>query len=263
MSASGEPVLADRALIFEAGRPADARATVCITLHDYGSVVVDALESVFEQTERSLGVAVLDDCSNDDGADRVERWLRANAGRFVGVQLAQHRRNQGLAAARNGAIALAGSEYVMVLDADNQLYPRCVERLLQSLDGSGFGFAYPIIEQFEERVGLMGCASWSLELLKRDNYVDAMALIRRSLWQRAGGYSKMKVGGWEDYDFWCKCVEAGAEGLFVPEILARYRMHARSMLRTETDVEANRRRVRREMLDRHPWLDEAPPAGPV
>jgi hypothetical protein len=65
----------------------------------------------------------------------------------------------------------------------------------------------------------------------------------------------MDVGGWEDYDFWCKCVEAGIEGLFVPEILCRYRHHGESMLAQETDAGRNARRVRREMEARHRWLE--------
>ena len=253
--------LAAREVLFERGATGDAEASVCVTLYNYDGCVLDALESVYDQTLEALGLVVLDDRSTDEGPARVERWMRAYAGRFAGVRLARHERNQGLARARNGAVDLAESDAVMILDADNQLYPRCVERLLRSLEGSPFGFAYSILEQFDEHVGLMGCASWDPKLLERENYIDAMALIRKDTWRTVGGYTRMSVTGWEDYDFWCKCVEAGVEGLFVPEILARYRLHGSSMLRTETDLAANRARVRREMCERHPWLDEGESAG--
>jgi glycosyltransferase involved in cell wall biosynthesis len=244
-----------RDILFEAGTPSAAKATVCITLFNYDSHIVDCLESVYDQTLEPLSLVVLDDRSRDGGLARASRWAKIHANRFASVCVARHRRNRGLAAARNAAFDLSPSEFVMTLDADNQLYPRCVERLLGSLEESRAAFAYSIIEQFDNRRGLMGCNSWSPELLKSGNYIDAMALIRKSVWRQLNGYRRMRVGGWEDYDFWCKVVEAGFVGQFVPEILARYRMHAESMLRTETDRGGNDRRVRRDMQSRHPWLE--------
>ena len=245
---------ATREIRFECGDLGSAEATVCVTLHDYASFIVDALESIYAQTLRSIALVVLDDHSSDDGPERVERWMRRFGDRLAGACLARHASNAGLARARNGAVDLARSEFVMILDADNQLHPRCVERLLQSLRDSGYGFAYPIIERFGDNQALMGTSSWDVETLRDENYVDAMALIRKATWQSVGGYERMDVGGWEDFDFWCKCVEAGIRGLLVPEVLARYRVHGTSMLARETNQGANAKRVRGEMRARHPWL---------
>jgi glycosyltransferase involved in cell wall biosynthesis len=252
--APGAIELSPREVVYEHGSLADAKATACITLYNYAAFVVDALESVYAQTLDAVGVVVLDDGSRDDGVARVERWMRTFAERFAGVALVRHVENAGLARARNGAIDTARSPYVMVLDADNLLYPRCMERLAQTLEGSAYGFAYPILERFGDHRGLMGTTSWDVEHLRTDNYVDAMAMLPKSMWTRLGGYNRMRVGGWEDYDFWCKAVEAGFEGLLVPEILARYRVHGVSMLNTTTNRLENAERVRAEMRERHPWL---------
>ncbi len=246
--------VAPREIVYESGSLAAADATICVTLYNYEAHILDALESAFAQTLPALALVVLDDGSSDGGPARVERWMRTSAARFAGVTLARHTRNAGLARARNGAIDLARSEFVMVLDADNQLHPRCVQRLRDSLAASDYGFAYSIIERFGDLQGLMGTAGWSTELLRGGNYIDAMALLRKSTWERVHGYDRMKIGGWEDYDFWCKCVEAEIEGLLVPEILGRYRHHGVSMLMTETERGANAASVRREMQHRHPWL---------
>ena len=198
---------------------------------------------------------MLDDCSSDGGTDRVERWMKSSRRRFAGVALLRHERNAGLARARNGAVDGARSPFVMILDADNQLHPRCAARMSASLSSAPeFGFAFSMIERFGEHSGLMGTSSWNVELLKDGNYIDAMAMLRKSTWERVGGYEKMRTGGWEDYDFWCKCVEHGIDGLFIPELLCRYRVHGESMLATETERGANSRRVRREMHERHTWL---------
>jgi glycosyltransferase involved in cell wall biosynthesis len=248
--------------IYESGRLEKARATVCITLYNYESFIGEALMSVYDQSLKEIGLVVLDDRSTDDGCARVESWMRAFANRFAGIRLARHQKNQGLALSRNGAVSMSASEAVMILDADNLLYPRCVERLADSLEDTKFGFAYSIIEQFGGDRSLLNCYPWDVEFLKKDNYVDAMAMIRKSVWTEVGGYRRMGVAGWEDYDFWCKCVEAGYEGLLVPEILARYRLHQSSMLRAETNTPDNAIRIRAEMGELHPWLelkDIAPP----
>lgn len=249
------PALSPRQAVFEAGDLAAAKVTVCVTLYEYADFIVDTLESVYEQTLGEVGLVVLDDASSDDGPEHVMRWMERNARRFSGVLLARHEKNAGLAHARNGAFDAARSELVMVLDADNQLLPRCLERLSASLRESEAGFAYSIIERFGHLSGLLGTSSFSRDLLKEGNVIDAMAMVKRSVWRRAGGYTRMNVGGWEDYDFWCKCIEAGIEGLFVPEILCRYRHHPASMLHQETDAGRNARRVRHEMAKRHPWLE--------
>ena len=241
--------------LFESGDKVKAEVSVCITLHQYENYIVDTLESVYDQDFQDLGLVIIDDCSKDQGPARAQRWLERFADRFAYAKLASHVQNQGLAASRNAAFDLSPSEFIFTLDADNQIYPRCVSRLYSSLKNSSYGFAYSIIEQFGGRIGLMGTDNWSPELLKTGNYIDAMALIRKSVWEETGGYSKMNIGGWEDYDFWCRLVEADISGVHIPETLARYRLHSQSMLRTETDKNQNDQRVKKEMKSRHPWLD--------
>src|SRR5664279_6081068 len=40
--------------------------------------------------------------------------------------------------------------------------------------------------------------------------------------------------GWEDYDLWCSLIDHGLKGCHVPQILCRYRVHGKSMMRTVT-----------------------------
>jgi hypothetical protein len=91
---------------------------------------------------------------------------------------------------------------------------------------------------------------WSAEGLIYGNYIDAMALVPKYTWALVGGYRSMR--GWEDYDFWCRCVENRLEGVHVPEILCRYRVHDGSMLNTLT--RQNAELIIAEMTKLHPWL---------
>jgi glycosyltransferase involved in cell wall biosynthesis len=243
---------------FVAGQPGRAEVTVAMTVYNYGQYVEEALDSVRAQELAALDLVVVDDCSTDDSLAVVTDWLGRHAGRFGSARLLRHRENQGLAATRNAAFAEAASEFVFALDPDNVLYPRCTARCLQAIRDTGADFAYPIIEVFGRRADLMSFDPWDVERLRRMNYIDAMALVRRASWEAVGGYSSVRyegeeIMGWEDYDLWCKFVEHGFTGVRVPEILARYRDHSTSMLRTETDVKVQRLML--EMQRRHPWLD--------
>ena len=80
-----------------------------------------------------------------------------------------------------------------------------------------------------------------------------MALIGKWAWAAVGGYTHIQ-SGWEDYDFWCRCVEHGFWGLHVPEVLAEYRVHKQSMLKTQTDQHENKLRLVRDLNAGHNWL---------
>ena len=78
---------------------------------------------------------------------------------------------------------------------------------------------------------------WQREQLRAGNVIDAMALVRRSAWEAVGGYSHIP-GGWEDFDFWCKLIEADWHGVLYPQPLATYTQHGSSMLQSNYTVQS-------------------------
>jgi glycosyltransferase involved in cell wall biosynthesis len=228
--------------------------TVCISLYNYGSYVTEALDSVARQTVDGISLVVVDDCSADNGPERVRLWMTSHKERFVESLLVRNRRNSGLAATRNLAVKLARSPYVFILDADNQIYPRCLERLLAAIRNSRAAMAYCVLEQFGDAHGLMGSELWSRDRLADGNYVDAMALVRRKVLLDLRGYARLPVQGWEDYDLWCRFAEKGLRCVRIPEILARYRIHSCSMINTVKRQFDRTQIMVSDMKKRHPWL---------
>ncbi|GJE58340.1 glycosyltransferase family 2 protein [Methylobacterium trifolii] len=226
--------------------------TVAVSLFNYERFIVDALDSVHGQTHSDLDLVVVDDRSTDRGLEAVSAWMASHHARFRRARLLRHRRNGGLSAARNTAFADARTEAVFVLDADNQLYPSAIEKLAAILDRTGAAVAYSQIEVFGNERGLGQGAEWDRDLFRIGNYVDAMALIAKRAWAMVGGYGPLDLG-WEDYDLWLSFIEHGLHGVYVPEVLCRYRVHGQSMLRTVTDI--RQERVRAQIAYRHPWVD--------
>ena len=130
--------------------------------------------------------------------------------------------------------------------------------------GDGLAVVHPLLVveaepgRPDDARSLVGTLSWLREHFLKGNVVDAMALVRRSAWEKVSGYTHIE-GGWEDFDFWCKLIEAGFHGVQCPHILAVYRSHAQSMSHTATN--SNWLALSRTLQDRHPWL-ELPLASP-
>ena len=249
-----DPRDAQHDVLFARTRPgaAEAAVTVAVSLYNYERFIVECLDSVAAQTLDRLELIVVDDASaGDASAERCRSWMERHADRFDRALLLGHRRNLGLAEARNTAFAAARTAFVFVLDADNALRPRALGRLLEAARDAPAEIAYSQIEFHGDQVGLGLSDVWSRERLRRGPYIDAMALVSRAAWRTVGGYSHIE-GGWEDYDFWCKVAERGLSALFVPEVLCRYRVHGTSMLRTETASALDPIRV--ELTVRHPWI---------
>ena len=122
------------------GRPA---ISVVVPLYNKGPYIARALNSVFIQTFQDFEVIVVDDGSTDGGAEVVREFDDSR------IQLIQQE-NQGVSAARNRGIEVAGAELVAFLDADDEWLPKHLEILLrlriEHPDAGAYGTAYLIKE---------------------------------------------------------------------------------------------------------------------
>ncbi|MGC9260460.1 MAG: glycosyltransferase [Phycisphaerae bacterium] len=228
--------------------------SIVVPLYNYAQYVVEALESVRNQTLPILDLIVVDDCSTDNSLEIVLEWTKQHAERFNRVVVMHNRTNQGLGLTRNIGFDAAETPFILPLDADNRLVSVCCEELLAAMRGSGLAFAHPLIRQFGETSYIMGNRPFAPVQLTGGNYIDAMAAIAKDAWVLAGGYDGTR-SGWEDFDLWCRMVEAGLCGKQVGVApLAEYRVHGSSMLRTQTDIAANKRKAISQMEARHFWL---------
>lgn len=235
------------------------KAAVCVSLYNYALRIETALDSVHAQNLEALELVIVDDASTDGGSDVVQAWLERHSRRFARTLLLQHEVNGGLAASRNTAFGASEAPWCFVLDADNELLPNAVAQCLAVADGTPASTAvvHPLVGLKYEHPdpyarALLSPQSWQRESLRSGNYVDAMALVRRSAWQAAGGYTHIP-GGWEDFDFWCTLIDAGFNGVLCPQLLAVYTVHQTSMAATTT--RRLERPLSRLLQHRHPWLD--------
>lgn len=247
-------------VIFSSGR-AERPVSVIVPLYNYAHFITEALNSVARQTYKDLAVIVVDDCSTDSSLVVAKKWMELASPSDHSLFLLSNVANAGLSIARNTGIFFSKSEYCFFLDADNMLYPACVERHVSALsaraDAAG---AFSLIETFGSEVGLIGANVFDRKSLTYGNYIDAMAMLRKQILEDLDGFYPIKHG-WEDYDLWLRLLDKEQLMIQIPEILSRYRIHEMSMLRTETNILDNLKEVHRTMSRRHDWLQLKPIAS--
>ncbi|MQA75265.1 MAG: glycosyltransferase [Solirubrobacterales bacterium] len=239
-----------RTAAWDRARP---RVSVIVPLYNHGDHVRSALDSVERNRYRDLELIVVDDASTDLGGDVAQAWMAEHD--HLPALLLRHPVNRGLPATRNAAIERARGELVLPLDSDNELFANCLERLVAALDADpGAAFAYGMLQGVgtEGPETIFGYYGWEPERLTYDNYIDALALTRRGVFDQVGGYStEAELHGWEDYDLWCTLAERGMRGAHVREFVARYRIGAGSMIQF-TGISIDDAKAR--LVERHPRL---------
>ncbi|HTB94858.1 MAG TPA: glycosyltransferase [Candidatus Sulfotelmatobacter sp.] len=130
---SGRALIIGILAIIEKLRPDHARlpepppgVTVLIPAHNEETVIVQTVESVLLSDLSNIQVVVVDDGSSD----RTLELLESNFGKNAGVQII-HQVNRGKAAALNNALTQAKTEFVVTIDADTEIEPDAIRKLLR------------------------------------------------------------------------------------------------------------------------------------
>lgn len=100
------------------------KISVCIPTYNYGSYITDAIDSVLAQSFTEYELIVVDNCSTDETAVLVEKYL----GKDPRIKFIRNDSNIGMVENWNKCLALATGEYVKILCADDVLAASCLEK---------------------------------------------------------------------------------------------------------------------------------------
>jgi glycosyltransferase involved in cell wall biosynthesis len=229
-------------------------ASVVVSLYNYAGVVTETLDSIAASEGISFELIVVEDHATDDSRAVVQRYIADHP--EVPMTLIGKDANEGLAAARNSGFDHARAPLVMVMDADNTIYPTCLRKLADALnDNPEIDAAYSILEDFGDQRNIRSALAWDVDRLCRANYIDAQSMIRKSAWERLGGYraDDELVYGWEDWDLWLRLAAEGGQAMLVAQILGRYRVQRGSMVALTNLATDDAIAAMRERYPALPW----------
>jgi len=170
------------------------RVSVIIPCFNDGAFIDEAVNSVLRQTYRDVEIIIVDDGSDGETRERLQTYKQPS----IRVIFKSH---EGVAAARNTAIAHANGEYILPLDADDLIHETYIEKAVCVMDGeSDLGIVYCGAELFGEQTGLWDLPEYSFERILLQNMIFCSALMRKADLEKVGGYNTNMTRGYEDWD---------------------------------------------------------------
>jgi glycosyltransferase involved in cell wall biosynthesis len=205
--------------------PADPGAEPLVTVvtpyYNTGEIFHEAARSVLMQSLQQWEWIIVNDASTDPDALSVLDTYRSMDPRICVMDLPV---NSGPGAARNAAIRLARAPYIALFDSDDLLEHTALEKwawFLESYPEYSFVKGYSI--GFGALNYLWNHGFHSEKEFLEDNQIDISCMVRKSVYQKTGGYDESARLGLEDWEFWLHCASQGYWGSTIPEYLNWYR----------------------------------------
>ena len=122
-----------------------AAFSIVIVNYKTPDLCIDCLRSLWDIEAAELQIVIIDNASNDDSVEKIQRAIAINGWRRA--QLIKSANNAGFSAGNNLGINASGSEYVLLLNSDTIVRPGAIETLVQTLqDDPQMGMASPRLE---------------------------------------------------------------------------------------------------------------------
>nr|WP_321984816.1 glycosyltransferase [uncultured Lichenicoccus sp.] len=180
----------------------------CYNVRDY---VGATLNSLLAQTHPHWNAIVIDDGSTDGTAELVRGYADPR------IRLVRQA-NQGVSAARNHGVALAGGESILFLDADDWLAPDALARMTAALAASlahavygAFCFVTEDGSQVVARKpGPFPNGDIIERLLVENLFANGGHLLIRAGAIREIGMFRADLRFGEDWEYWCRLAASGA-----------------------------------------------------
>lgn len=221
---------------------AERTVSVVIPVYNGERYIGEALESVLRQSAPAAQIIVVDDGSTDGSA--------AVAQAFANVTYCLQD-NAGAAAARNRGIGYTTSEFIAFLDADDLWHPLKLERQLQAfVNRPELDIVFCHVDEFLTRDSPATQGAGPQLRKGFPAFAPSAALAKRDAFDRVGLFAT-DCGVGEFIDWYARAMDAGLEGLALPETLFERRIHDANQGVTKRDsYNSQYLRILKKTLDR-------------
>lgn len=207
---------------------------IIIPCYNYANYLPDTIESVLGQSHPANRIIVIDDGSEDNTREVVEKYPDVEY---------HYQTNQGLSGARNKGLGISEAEYVVFLDADDILYADAIRSNLSLMNiPEEVAFVAGCYDIFDDASGNVIAISQKpahesiyQSLLERCFIgCPASVLYDRLVLCRLGGFDA-EMSPCEDYDVYLR-LSQNMRAIINSDLVARYRSHDGSMSSDSTKM---------------------------
>ena len=182
--------------------------SVIIPVYKRVELLEACLVSFQNSTLKPLEIIVVDDGNDETTGGKIRSISEKYLAHYIRSDI-----NAGAPAARNRGARMAMGDALFFADADIVMAPDGLKALSSALeDNERASFAYG---DFIFGNVLMKAREFSLEHLRKTNYISTMALVRREVFRPFDERLKR----FQDWDLWLSLAERGATGIYVPKTI--------------------------------------------
>lgn len=215
--------------------------SIIVPVYNVEKYIIETVKSVEAQTYSEWELLLVEDCSTDDTAQRIEAYIRERADSRI--RMIRQPSNMGAARARNRGLAEAKGRYIAYLDADDLWVPGKLERELAFMEETNAAFAFTGYEFANERgegtgkvVRVPATLSYRQALSNTTIFTTTVMFDTEKIDREL---LEMPVIKSEDTALWWKVLRNGYTAYGLDENLVKYRRIEKSL--SSNKLEALRR----------------------
>ena len=185
--------------------------------------IEQCITSVISQTFKDWELLVVDDCSNDNSIEIIEKFTEIDNR----IKLISLEKNVGAAEARNIAIRKAKGRFIAFLDSDDVWKNDKLEKQLDFMQSKGFAFTFTAYQPMTEDGKMMRSIIAAPEYMTYKSYLRntiigcLTVMIDR---EKTGDFEMPNIRSSHDMALWLNLMKRGFNAYGLNESLAYYRI---------------------------------------
>jgi glycosyltransferase involved in cell wall biosynthesis len=153
-----------------------SKVSVLLSVYNDESNVLDAINSVINQTYTNWELLIMDDCSTDNTYEVIDNFLKSN--NYENIFLFKNEKNSGTYVSANILIQKSTGDYVIRLDSDDKYDLKILEEEASKLDTNQ---------------NIVACQSFYIREKSTKRVAEITLMYRKSIIEIIGYYDSVRI----------------------------------------------------------------------
>jgi len=107
----------------------DKLFSVVVLTYNQENLVLETLNSIYNQTFKNIELVISDDASKDNTQKVIADWIKSHKDRFSSVVINFNKKNLGISGNHTAGVKLANGEFVKYIGGDDILLPDAIKKM--------------------------------------------------------------------------------------------------------------------------------------
>lgn len=192
--------------------------TIVCMCYNHEKYVIEALNSVLNQSYSTIQLIIADDCSDDNSVAVIENWLKD----YPSILFIKNKINLGNTTTFNSLLKYVKGDYIIDLAADDILLPDCIEIQFKTFknstfknlaivygnaeliteEGDHFSYYFNVDESLKTNPKRPSGAIYNKVISFETTICSVSAMYSKAVFDKLNGYDTTL--SYEDFDYWIR-----------------------------------------------------------